>query len=190
MSAVNGLLEQGLPIVQEFGLNSNKAIDFSGAPSMAMPAGATIGGSAVVALGTITSTAAAAFAVGANGATGPSFQVDDSTASQASGLKVVGGTAAGTVALSAISTATAASLTVDALGSGKVKIGTVNATDVVIGSTTGVPDFTFAEITGGTGASATLVTVGAAAGGPGTAAQDGWMKVKIAGTAVYIPVWK
>src|SRR5512146_3329560 len=118
MSAVNGLLEQGLPIVQEFGLNSNKAIDFSGAPSMAMPSGATIGGQSVVALGTITSTAAAAFAVRANGATGPSFQVDDSTASQASGLKITGGTAEGTVAVAAITTGATAALTIDGKGTG------------------------------------------------------------------------
>lgn len=49
---------------------------------------------------------------------------------------------------------------------------------------------TTAEVTGATGTTATIGLTGGAAGGPATAAQDGWMKVKIAGTQVYVPVWK
>ena len=49
---------------------------------------------------------------------------------------------------------------------------------------------TAASSTGGTGASASLVSnVGAAAGGPATGAQSGWMKVTIAGSQYYVPVW-
>lgn len=50
-------IESSLPVVSSNGLNTNKAIDFSGAPSAALPAATTIGGSAVVALANITSTA-------------------------------------------------------------------------------------------------------------------------------------
>ena len=51
-------LEQTIPVVQELGLNTTKNIDFdSGSNTCALPASTTIGGSAVVALGDITSSA-------------------------------------------------------------------------------------------------------------------------------------
>ncbi len=58
-------LEYTEPQVEQSGLNTNKAVDFSGAPTVALPAATTIGGSAVVALGDITSssTSATAFTV-------------------------------------------------------------------------------------------------------------------------------
>ncbi len=183
-------IEDHLPVVKYNGLNSAVAVDLSGAPTTALAANTTIGGSTVVALGTITSTAAAAFAVGANGATGPSFQVDDSTASQASGVKVVGGTATQAPVIQVISTGSNAGLDLEALGTGKLTLNKTTNTDVQIGGATGQADFQIAEVTGATGATATLVTVGAAANGPTTAAQDGWLRVKIAGTQVWLPVWK
>lgn len=51
-------LEQTIPVVQELGLNTLKNINFdSGSNSCALPASTTIGGSSVVALGNITSSA-------------------------------------------------------------------------------------------------------------------------------------
>lgn len=56
--ATTPYLENNEPNVQAFGLNTQKIVDFSGAPSCALPAATTIGGSSVVALGNISSTAA------------------------------------------------------------------------------------------------------------------------------------
>lgn len=55
-------IEQYVPVVKYNGLNTLQAVDFSGAPSVALPSGTTIGGSAVVALGNITSTSTTATA--------------------------------------------------------------------------------------------------------------------------------
>lgn len=183
-------IESSLPVVRDFGLNTNKNVDFTGASTVAFPSGTTIGGSSVAALGSVTSTAATAIVVGPNGSTGPVFQVDSSTANAAAGVKVVGATASGTVTLTTISTGSNAGLEIDALGTGKLTLNKTTNTDVQIGGATGQADFQVAEISGATGTTATLTTTGAAAGGPATAAQDGWLKVKIAGTQVWVPVWK
>lgn len=50
-------IENYVPCVKYDGLNTNANVDFSGSSSVALPAGTTIGGSAVVALGNITSSA-------------------------------------------------------------------------------------------------------------------------------------
>lgn len=71
---------------------------------------------------TITSTSANAIAVGANGTTNPVVQVDASTASVATGLKVTGAAAASGLALAAISSGTNENLTLDAKGTGTVTI--------------------------------------------------------------------
>lgn len=70
--------------------------------------------------------------------------------------------------------------------------GITNAGGAVTGPTGSFANLnvTTAEVTGATGTTATLIPVGAAAGGPTTTAQDGWMKMKIAGTQVWVPVWK
>src|SRR6185312_7979918 len=75
---------------------------------------------------TVTSTSATALAVGANGTTNPTFVVDDSTASDATGVKVKGAAAAAGVALSVISSGTNEALTVDAKGSGVISLGTTS----------------------------------------------------------------
>lgn len=108
------------------GLKQNAAVDF--------PADMTIGGSAVVALGTVTSASATAVAVGLAGATNPSFVVDSSTASQAAGLKVTGAIAAGTVALASISSGAAAGLSLDAKGTGQVSVGGTSTGLVILGA--------------------------------------------------------
>lgn len=65
--------------------------------------------------------------------------------------------------------------------------------NVTIGQTAAIVTLnitTAAASTGGTGTTASLVGfVGAAAGGPSTGAQTGWVKIKVAGTQVYIPSW-
>lgn len=111
-------IEQYVPVVKYAGLNTEMAVDFSGAPSVALPAGTTIGGSSVAALGVITSNSANALAVGRNGATNPVFNVDDSTSSAATGLNVKGAAAAAGLAVSVISSGTDENLTIDAKGAG------------------------------------------------------------------------
>ena len=105
------------------------------------PAGTTIGGSAVAALGVITSASATALAVGLAGATNSAFVVDSSTATQAAGLKVTGAIAAGTVALATISSGAASSLSIDAKGAGTISLGGISTGGISIGRTTGYTVF-------------------------------------------------
>lgn len=63
-----------------------------------------------------------ALTAGPNGATNPTLQVDGSTASAATGVKIVGAAAAGGVAASVISSGTNESLTLDAKGSGTITL--------------------------------------------------------------------
>jgi hypothetical protein len=72
---------------------------------------------------TITSTSANALAVGANGTTNPVLDIDASTASVATGLKVKGAAAAAGLALSVITSGTNEALTIDAAGSGTITLG-------------------------------------------------------------------
>lgn len=131
-------IEQYDPTVQMNGLNTKKAVDFSGAPSVGLPAGTTIGGSSVAALGIITSNSANALAVGRNGATNPVFNVDDSTTSAATGLNVKGAAAAAGVAVTAISSGTNENLTIDAKGSGTLTLNGTATGAVVLPSTVNV----------------------------------------------------
>src|ERR1035437_532895 len=131
MSSVN--IEDYVPVVKYQGLNSDKPVDFSGSATVLLPAGTTIGGASLTALGTITSSSANALAVGIAGTTNPAFNVDSSTGSQAAGLNVVGAVAAGTVAVASISSGAAASLTLDAKGTGTIGIGTVSSGLITLG---------------------------------------------------------
>lgn len=104
-------LEQTLPVVQELGLNTTKNIDFdSGSNSCALPASTTIGGSAVVALASITSnaTTGAVFSVTATGVytgVGVTQFISDSATTGVSVLMTANGLTTGTV-LSMTSTGT------------------------------------------------------------------------------------
>lgn len=71
---------------------------------------------------TITSAASGALTVGLNGATNPALQIDASTASSATGLKVKSAAAAGGLALSVITSGTNENLTIDAAGSGTITV--------------------------------------------------------------------
>jgi hypothetical protein len=87
---------------------------------------------------TITSANAKALAVGLTGATNPAFAVDASTASQVAGLKVVGAAHNGTVALVTTDSSGANNLTINALSTGTIGIGTVSTGAVTIAPATTV----------------------------------------------------
>ena len=72
---------------------------------------------------TASSNSANALAVGPNGTTNPVLQIDGSTASAATGLKVTGAAAASGLAIAVISSGTNENLTVDAKGSGTITVG-------------------------------------------------------------------
>ncbi len=125
-------IENYVPVVKYGGLNTLTDVDFSGASAVALPAGTTIGGSSVVALGTITSNSAQAFAVGRNGATNPVFNVDDSTSSAATGITIKGAAAAAGVAVAAISSGTDENLTINAKGAGTLSLNNTATGAVVL----------------------------------------------------------
>lgn len=120
------------------------AIGVATATSLAVN-GCTIGSNALCTTGTaaisstltsaahtITSASANALAVGLNGATNPAFNIDASTASSATGLNIKSAAAAGGVALSALSSGTNESLTLDAKGSGTMTIGATSTGDIFL----------------------------------------------------------
>lgn len=71
---------------------------------------------------TITSSNANSLAVGPNGITNPVLQVDSSTASQATGIKITGAAAAGAAKIEAISSAANEDLALGSKGAGSVKL--------------------------------------------------------------------
>ena len=82
----------------------------------------------------ITSASANALVAGLAGATNPALQVDASTASSATGIKVKSAAAASGVAVSAVSSGTDEALTIDAKGAGAITLGSVSTGGVKIGS--------------------------------------------------------
>lgn len=123
---LEGGINTALPITGSNGLTIS-------AGATALPAGATIGGSSVVALGTITSNSANALAVGRNGTTNPVFNVDDSTTSAATGITVVGAAAAAGVAVTTTSSGTDEALAIDAKGAGLLTLNGTATGNVVVG---------------------------------------------------------
>lgn len=114
-------------------LNANEPLIVATGGTVTLPAGTTVGGSVVIGGGSpITSTSANAFAVGPAGNTNPSFNVDASTASAATGLNVKSAAAAAGLAVSVISSGTNENLTVDAKGSGTVTIGATSTGNTAI----------------------------------------------------------
>ena len=83
---------------------------------------------------TVTSASASALAVGLTGATNPAFSVDASTASQAAGLNVLGGTTTGAVALRILSSGATNNLTIDAKGTGTIRISGTSTGQVIFGT--------------------------------------------------------
>lgn len=113
-------IENYLPVVQQGGLNTLKAVDFSGASSV------NLGPVSFTGAQTITSTSASALTVGANGATNPVLKIDASTASVATGVSIKGAAAASGVAIAAISSGTDENLTIDGKGAGTITLGSVS----------------------------------------------------------------
>lgn len=105
----------------------------TGTGSMVLSAGPTFTGTMSSANHTITSTSANALAVGANGTTNPVFNVDDSTASVATGINIKGAAAGAGVAVSTISSGTNENLKIDAKGTGTVVINGTATGNVGIG---------------------------------------------------------
>lgn len=89
---------------------------------------------------TVTSSSANALAVGPNGATNPTLQIDGSTSSAATGLKVKSAAAGAGLALSTISSGTNENLTIDSKGSGTVTINATGTGNVVIGQNLAITD--------------------------------------------------
>ncbi len=129
--------------------------DLTNVTSVLLPAGTTLGGSSLTALGTITSTSANALAVGRQGTTNPAFNVDASTATQLDGINIVGKGAGNGAAVSVITSGTNSPLTIDAAGSGTISLATVSTGAIVLGAATGVTGALTV-----TSASATSLTVG------------------------------
>lgn len=98
--------------------------------------GATIGSNALAVTGTtfLNSNSALAFTVGPNGTTNPSFLVNASAGSAATGVQVVSNAAGSGASLSTISSGTNESLAINAKGSGSIFIGGVSTGQVQIGA--------------------------------------------------------
>lgn len=144
-------LEDYFPVVRYNGLNTNKNIDFSGSAAVLLPSNTLVNGSGLgtYSLGTVTSPSAHALAVGLNGATGPAFNIDASTALQADGVNVKGLAQGNGAQVSVITTGTNAPLTIDAAGSGAITIAGTSTGALGIGVSTII-----------TSASANALTVG------------------------------
>lgn len=108
----------------------------------------------------VTSNSANALAVGPNGATNPSFNVDASTASAANGLNVKSSAAGAGVALTAISSATNENLSIDAKGTGTIGIGSNSASAINLGNVSTGSVTVLSPSVVFTGASATSLVVG------------------------------
>ena len=128
---------------------------------------------------TITSTSANALAVGPAGTTNPSFNVDASTTSAATGFNIKSAAAGGGVALSAISSGTNENLTLNAKGSGTITIGGVSTgaviatTAITFNTTTNNQSYTTTgagtiTISSGTAGSINNMTIGNSTAAAGT----------------------
>ncbi len=101
--------------------------------ALKLPALTEIGGSAVVALGTITSTSATAFAVGRQGATNPVLNVNANTSLVVTGVTLVGAAAAGGMAIITTSSGPDESLKIDAKGAGTITLNGTATGAVIFG---------------------------------------------------------
>lgn len=138
---------------------------------------------------TITSAGASALAVGLGGATNPALQVDASTASSATGIKVKSAAAAGGVEVSVISSGTDENLTINAKGAGTITLGTgdtyvssyLYATKAsVIASTEGTPAGGAAGVRIGIGSAGVSIYLGS--GAPSVSALKGSLYLRTDGS--------
>lgn len=176
------LLEDMIPGVLYNGITSNKNVDFSGATSVALPAGTTIAGTTASGTSTITSTSANALTVGANGATNPVLKVNANTASVATGLTIVGAATGNGVALTAIDSGADTALTLNAKGTGTIGIGSVSTGAVTITPAT--------TVTGNltVGSSAVVITAATGATAITTASANGLVVGRLGATTPALQV--
>lgn len=127
------LIEDALPVVKYNGLNTNKNVDFSGATTVALPAGTTIAGTTAQGATTLTSTSATAFTVGANGATNPVFNINANTASVATGVTVVGAATGAGVAVTATDSGSDTALILNSKGTSSLSLNATATGNVVVG---------------------------------------------------------
>ncbi len=90
-----------------------------------LPSTTTVGGSAISALGTVTSAGANAIAVGPNGTTNPAFNIDASASSAATGINIAAAAAASGVAITALSSGTDENISIAGKAAGLVIIDTI-----------------------------------------------------------------
>src|ERR1035437_1694348 len=127
-----------------------------------LPSGTTIAGSAVTALGTISSTSANALVAGPNGTTNPAFNVDASASSAATGINVAAAAAGSGVTVSSSSSGANENLTISPKGTGLLFLDSVVEinTPVAINATATA---TAAQVASGyitsTSAAATTITL-------------------------------
>lgn len=93
-----------------------------GANALCATGSAAISSTLTSAAHTITSTSSSAFSAGANGSTNPVLQLDASTGSAATGLKITGQAAGGGITITAISSGTNEGMTFAGKGTGTVTI--------------------------------------------------------------------
>ncbi len=116
MTATQQLIEQYVPEVAiARQLKTNLPVDFSGAPSVALPSSVTVSAGQ-----NITSAAANAFSVGPNGVTNPSFNVDASATTAVTGLNVAAAAAGSGVTVSVIGGNANEPLTIQSKGTGTI----------------------------------------------------------------------
>lgn len=126
----------------------------TGSGSIALSAGPTFSGTIAAANAnfngsiSIANSSATGVTVGPGGTVNPVLQIDNSTASQAAGLKLTGAIAAGTVDLSVISSGANANYSLNAKGSGTITIGNVSTGAITLSrATTLSAAFTYGGVT-------------------------------------------
>lgn len=128
-----------------------------------LPAATQIGGSSVVALGTITSTSATAFAVGRQGATAPVLNINANTASVVTGITLVGAAAAAGMQITTTSSGTDEALKIDAKGAGSLTLNGTATGKVILGSLANIKSIAApVAATGAAGGVAGAAALGAA----------------------------
>lgn len=139
-------IENYVPCVKYDGLNTNTNVDFSGSSSVVLPAGTTIGGSAVVALGNITSSAT----------TGNMFTI--------SNTGIYTGTGVMTITANSATTGTISLITANGLTTGHGEVITSSGVIVTTGDLLSVLGNSATTTTGLMRVSATGLTSGSAIG--------------------------
>lgn len=114
------------------GLATINPVDMSASASVALPTTVTVGGVPIGGLASIVSTSATAFTV-ASTSTNYGLQIDESTASAVTGVKIKAGASGTGVAASTIGGGTDEGLKLDAKGAGLLTLNGTGTGNVVIG---------------------------------------------------------